>query len=219
MNAHSLLGRLIFLLAGLLLLAACAPAAAVPTVAITAASVSPTAPAVTTVAPAATTAPGVVATSAAPTAGLAAAGYSAPFAYCAAAGTIDQPDARYTGPKTPEAVVTGMMKASGAAPDAPLDAFSQGTFWRCMNGQVYACFVGANLPCESKANTSQQPTPEMNDFCTANPASDFIPAAVTGHDTIYEWACKNGQAVAGQQVFHVDPQGYIQEIWYKIDRG
>ena len=142
--------------------------------------------------------------------------FSDPFAYCATLGTIDQPDARYTGPKTPDAVVKGLMKASGAPSDAPVAVFSQGTFWRCMDKQVYACFVGANLPCDSKANTSQTPAAPLNDYCKANPNADFIPAAVTGHDTIYAWACKDGLAVTSSQVFHVDAQGYIREIWYAI---
>ena len=98
----------------------------------------------------------------------------------------------------------------------PQDVFSQGTSWRCMDKQVYACFVGANLPCDSKANTSQEPNQAMNEYCQANPNVDFIPAAATGHDTIYAWACKNGTAVTGQQVFHVDARGYISEIWYAI---
>jgi hypothetical protein len=142
--------------------------------------------------------------------------FTDPFAYCSAVDTIDQPDARYTGSKTPEAVVKGLMKASGAPADAPVQAFSQGTFWRCMDKQVYACFAGANLPCDSKANTSQTPTAAMNDYCKANPSADFIPAAITGHDTIYAWACKTGAPVIGSQVFHVDSQGYIREIWYAI---
>lgn len=139
-----------------------------------------------------------------------------PFAYCSAVGTLDKPDARYTGPQTPESVVKGVIKASGAPADAPVEVFSKGTFWRCMDKQVYACFVGANLPCESKANTSKEPTAEMNDFCKANANADFLPAAVTGHDTIYEWACKGGKATAGKQTFQVDGQGYIKEIWYAI---
>jgi len=142
--------------------------------------------------------------------------FSDPFAYCAALGTIDQPDARYTGPEMPEALAEGLRQASGAPNDAPLDAFVYNSFWRCVNGRVYACSVGANLPCASKANTSQAPTQAESDFCKENPTSDFIPAYITGHDTIYAWACKAGQAVAGQQVFHVDPQGFIQEIWYPI---
>lgn len=143
-------------------------------------------------------------------------GFKDPFAYCDVAGTLDQPDARYTGPEKPEAVLKGLIKASGASADIPLDVFGKGTVWRCMDKQVYACFVGANLPCASKANTSTEPTAEMLDFCKSNPTSEFIPAAVTGHDTIYEWACKDGKAAVGKQVFQVDGQGYIQNIWYKI---
>ncbi len=142
--------------------------------------------------------------------------FTDPFTYCTAVGNIDQPDARYTGPKTPEAVVKALMKAAGVAPDMPVDVFSKGTFWRCMDQKVYACFVGANLPCESKANTNKIPTNEMNQFCQQNPTSDFIPAAVTGHDTIYQWTCKNGVAAPGQQVSQVDARGYIQSIWYNI---
>jgi len=185
------------LLCGLALLAACAPAGAAAPAATSTAVPATAAAAPTTSAGSSTT-------------------YSDPFNYCAAVGTIDLPDGRYTGPKTPEAVVKGLMKASGVSADMPQEVFSQGTFWRCMDKQVYGCFVGANLPCDSKANTSQEPLPTMNDFCKANPNSDFIPAAATGHDTIYAWSCKNDTAVAGQQVFHVDAQGYISEIWYAI---
>jgi hypothetical protein len=141
---------------------------------------------------------------------------SDPFAYCAAVGSIDQPGAGYSGEKTPEDLVKKLITASGAAADVPLDMYSQGTFWRCMDKKVYACFVGANLPCDSKANSSQDPTNAMNEFCQANPSSDFLPAVITGHDTIYSWACKAGKAVVDKQVFHVDARGYIQEIWYAL---
>jgi hypothetical protein len=33
--------------------------------------------------------------------------FTDPFAYCAAVGTVDAPDSRYTGPKVPEAVAQG----------------------------------------------------------------------------------------------------------------
>jgi hypothetical protein len=60
------------------------------------------------------------------------------------------------------------------------------------------------------------PTQPELDFCAANPTSDVIPAAVTGHDTIYGWICKAGKPVANTQVFTVDKQGFISEIWYMI---
>jgi hypothetical protein len=191
----NMLLKLIFCLLCSALLAACTPStASLPT-----AVVAPT----STVAPTATSAP-------------TAASFRDPYAYCASVTTIDQPDSRYTGEKTPQDLVKSLMTATGASADAPLEMFAQGTFWRCMDHKVYACFVGANLPCESKANTSQEPTAAMNDFCAANPAAEFIPVAATGHDTIYEWACKDGKTLVGKQVFQVDGQGFIKEIWYPI---
>jgi hypothetical protein len=186
---------------------------AVPTLAPSATSNPPTVtppPATATTAstpPASTLAPGAT-----PQTG----SYSDPFAYCAAVGTADTPDVRYTGPLMPVAVAQGLRKASGASADAPEEMFTTGAYWRCMDGKVYACTVGANLPCDSKANTDKTPTQPEIDFCQANPASDVIPASVTGHDTIYEWSCKAGQPEAGKQVFQVDKQGYIAEIWYAI---
>jgi hypothetical protein len=117
----------------------------------------------------------------------------------------------------PEAIARGIQRASGVPTETPLEPFINGSFWRCMDGKVYGCFVGANLPCDAKANTDKTPTSAEADFCKANPNSDFIPAAVTGHDTIYEWQCKDGTAVAGKQVFQVDPRGYITQIWYPIN--
>jgi hypothetical protein len=142
--------------------------------------------------------------------------FADPFAYCAAVGTADTPDVRYTGPRMPDALAQGLKKASGASADAPIEMFTTGAYWRCMDGKVYACTVGANLPCDSKANTDMTPTQPELDFCTANPTSDVIPAAVTGHDTIYGWICKAGKPVADTQVFTVDKQGFISEIWYMI---
>jgi hypothetical protein len=90
--------------------------------------------------------------------------FTNPIAYCAALGTIDAPDSRYTGPKVPDVVAQGLKKAFGAPADAPLDPFLHHTFWRCMDGQVYACTVGANLPCQERADVSQRPTQGMTDF-------------------------------------------------------
>ena len=147
-----------------------------------------------------------------PAAPAAPATFSDPFAYCKAVGTIDQPDARYTGEAQPQAVAEALKKALGVPADAPM----VGMVWRCVNGSVLACTVGANLPCQSKANTDKTPSEAEAAFCKENPTSDFIPAAVTGHDTIYAWKCDNGTAVAGEQVFNVDDQGFVKEIWYTL---
>jgi hypothetical protein len=142
--------------------------------------------------------------------------FNDPFAYCSAVTTIDRPDASFTGDKMPEAVLDALMKLTDVSPDAK-DWVRNGSIWRCMDGKVYACFVGANLPCGAKANVDKTPTAAEVDFCTTNPASDGIPAAVTGHETIYDWFCKDGKPAIRAEGFHVDARGYIAEIWYAID--
>ncbi len=143
--------------------------------------------------------------------------YSDPFAYCAAVGNIDEPDARYTGPKTSDVIFKGFLKAAGldANGDYP-DAFKQMTTWRCMNKLVYACNFGANLPCNSKANTDKTTTQAMADYCKENLNSDFIPMAITGHSTIYSWHCVKDTPELLDQIDKVDAAGYLSSIWYPL---
>ncbi|MBM4429368.1 MAG: hypothetical protein FJ026_03345 [Chloroflexi bacterium] len=143
--------------------------------------------------------------------------YTDPFAYCAAVVNMDQPDSRYVGEALPEAIVKAIKTASGASEDAPDDWFARGSFWRCMDGKVYGCFVGANIPCESKANTDRNPSEEVKAFCAAQPNAEVIPAFVTGHETVYEWRCTNGAPEIVRQVSNVDARGYVVDFWYELN--
>ena len=145
-----------------------------------------------------------------------AATYANPFAYCAAVQTIDTPDGRYTGPTVPKAVADGLREAFGAPADAPPDAFVSGTSWRCMNGKVYACNVGANLPCAAKADTNQKPTKAMEDFCAEQRDAEAVPAVVTGRETVYSWRCRDGTPVIERQITHPDGRGFLSNVWYAI---
>jgi hypothetical protein len=140
--------------------------------------------------------------------------YSDPFAYCAAIGTIDTPDARYTGPHITDAIINGFKTAAGLESSTePMEMFQKTTIWRCMDHQVYACNFGANLPCDSKANTDKTPTQAMGDYCKVNPDSDFIPMSVTGHATIYSWHCVKDTPELLNQIAKVDAAGYLANIW------
>jgi hypothetical protein len=142
--------------------------------------------------------------------------FTDPFAYCAVVGTIDAPDSRYTGPKVPEAVARGLRKASGVPAAAPLEPFLHNTSWRCMDGVVYACTVGANLPCQERADMSRKPTEGMTNFCRNNPQAEVIPAVITGRTTVYEWACANGRPEVVRQFVQPDARGFLSNIWYAI---
>ncbi len=146
--------------------------------------------------------------------------FSDPFAYCAAVGQIDAPDARYTGPKMSDALFKDYLAAAKLDPSTQYpDQFKQMTIWRCMEGKVYACNFGANIPCDSKANTDKNPTPAMSDFCKANPNSDAIPMAVTGHNIIYNWHCKGDAPEIGEAFDTVDAAGYQSNFWVALQPG
>jgi putative hemolysin len=141
--------------------------------------------------------------------------YNDPFAYCAAVGTIDVPDERYDGPEMPDSILQAMVRQGIVSADAPRE-FQGHAVWRCMDHSVWACHFGANLPCEEKADTSQEPSVEMQAFCRENPTAEVIPAAVTGRATAYEWKCADGKAEVVRQVFTGDPQGYLAEFWVEL---
>jgi hypothetical protein len=145
--------------------------------------------------------------------------YTDPFTYCAAVGTIDAPDERYDGESVPQSIASGLRAAFGLPDEAPLEPFMRGTHWRCMDGKVYACNVGANLPCLEKANTSRTPTPPMVKYCRDNPDAENIPAVVTGRATVYSWACEERRPTIVRQVTEPDARGFLANVWHRIEPG
>lgn len=142
--------------------------------------------------------------------------YTDPFEYCAAVGTIDAPDGRWAGDKVPEVIARGLRKEFTGSPEGEIDFLLRTSFWRCMGGKVYACAVGANLPCQSKANTSGYPTPTMVQYCQENPDADFIPMYMSDRASIFAWGCRAGHPVITRQVTKPDARGFLSNIWYEI---
>lgn len=142
--------------------------------------------------------------------------YDNPFEYCKSVGTIDTPGSEYTGPKVPEIIAEKLRQEFGAPESAPLDVFINGTFWRCMNGNVYACNVGANLPCQERGDYSKEPNQGMLNYCQENPGSSFIPMYASGRATVYEWKCDGSTPEIIKQIAETDEAGYIKNIWYEI---
>ena len=149
--------------------------------------------------------------------GLAAAGFADPFTYCAAVGTVDVPDARYAGPAMPEAVLRGLKAALDLPADAPSAPLATNSVWRCMDGKIYACTIGANLPCSEKADTRRQPGAALVEFCRQNPDAGVIPMAVTGRATVFEWRCAGETPAIVRQFAQADAAGYLAGIWHEID--
>jgi len=142
--------------------------------------------------------------------------YDNPFEYCKAVENIDAPGPEYTGAKVPEAITDSLRKVMGVSESMPPEMFNDGTYWRCMDGEVYACNVGANLPCQDKADVSKEPNEGMLNYCGENPDAELIPMYASGRSTIYEWKCDNGTPEIVKQIAETDKAGYIKDIWYEI---
>lgn len=128
----------------------------------------------------------------------------APAVFCKRVGTDD-----ITRP-IPVGLVPAVNAAFGTR--MPARVAVDTTVFRCAQGHVMVCTVGANLPC-GKANSSGVPNPGMIEWCQQNPDASFIPAATTGHDTVYEWRCQNGAPRVIRQTLRVDPRGFVAEFW------
>lgn len=142
--------------------------------------------------------------------------FTDPFAYCAAVGTVDAPDGRYAGPRLPQPIVDGLLRLQLVMADAPSEIIGHAA-WRCMEGKVLACHFGNNIPCLEKADTGRTPTFAMREFCAADPASEVIPAYVTGRATVYQWRCTGGAPVIVKQLLTPDPRGFLAEFWHEVN--
>jgi hypothetical protein len=85
-----------------------------------------------------------------------------------------------------------------------------------MYGTLWACTVGANLPCEERADLRRTPTPGMDEFCRQHPGADNIPYAVTGRATVWDWRCRGTVPTAEGQIIQADPRGFFTHIWYPL---
>ncbi|MDO1580666.1 hypothetical protein [Rhizobium oryzicola] len=89
--------------------------------------------------------------------------------------------------------------------------------YRCMEGKILACVVGANLPCD-KISTSET-NKGASEFCRINPQFDGkdVPMFATGHDARYEYQCKAGAAVIKGKTWELDARGFAKSLWKPIE--
>jgi hypothetical protein len=122
-----------------------------------------------------------------------------PFAYCAAVGTIDFPDHRYTGPFVTEAIAAALHVPATSPPDR--------VKWRCVEGTVLACASFRETP-----NCAPTPSvPEMIEYCAQNPNAVDL-AAPNG-----SWFCSETEPqIPPGQSWPVDARGFLPGAWVAI---
>ncbi len=135
-----------------------------------------------------------------------AAGYRArkPFEYCHRVVTDDQPG------EVPASLIPAFVRAfdSMATSSANIEGYLH---FRCYQGTVMGCVVGANLNC-GKADARQR-SQGGDDWCQAHPNDSNIPMAATGHSTVYIWRCSGSRAVPVRRFSPVDTRGFEVMNW------
>jgi hypothetical protein len=133
---------------------------------------------------------------------------ASPQKLCRASATDDEPR------PIPQALVPAAVRLFGLE-GMQAEQVERTTLYRCVDGRILVCNLGANLPC-GKANTSRD-LPETDAWCAENQGSDSIPMYVTGHDTIYRWRCDGRKAATSGEPLAVDPRGFIARLWKPVD--
>ena len=119
-------------------------------------------------------------------------------AYCAS--QSDAPGPGENGTKDPEILAAG------------------GQTWRCMDGKVLVCYLGASgRGCLQTAAPTAQQMSELENFCRKNAGSNMIPARLMmGLAT--QWHC-SGTNPTVESASSVDRLGYFTKAWHALGQS
>ena len=137
--------------------------------------------------------------------------YRDPFAYCRAVrdmggGEGGVADDKYLGTQPPPEVVAALERKLGGN-------MSADATWRCMEGRVYACFLGASGRACRQAATSDDQWRAIREVCASNPNLEFVPNSI--NYSAASWRCVGGRPVVDES-FTVDQRGYIFGSWVEV---
>ena len=135
-------------------------------------------------------------------------GQTSPVEYCQQIGTDD---ALRTVPPSLVSAVVRLFQLEAMPPTQ----VERSTYFRCADGQVFVCTVGANLAC-GVADTRRD-LPGVKAWCAEHPGSQNVPAYVTGHAMIYLLRCDGPRPVASRSALGADPRGFISQNWKRVD--
>ena len=135
------------------------------------------------------------------------------FAHCAS--VRDDDTVRSYEPTLREPTIKAFKKMFPDMREEPASSeFEAQARYRCMDGKVMVCFIGANLPC-TKINTAKD-NAGADAFCKQ--ASDGVPVAAyaTGHDSAYSFTCRAGRAVVDRETWQLDKRGFAAKLWTAV---
>jgi len=144
--------------------------------------------------------------------------YADPVPYCAATGTIDQPDGNYIGVKSPSWLPEALKHAIRAPANVSAQSLEP-IVWRCADGAVLACSLALGIPCNERAGTSRIPSAAALRFCRTASEGAEVPVRIEGNTSIFVWRCHDGWPHVVGRRDEVDGQGFPARFWFKVVPG
>lgn len=140
--------------------------------------------------------------------------YTDPILFCRVAKNADShgegsvSDKRYAGPENPQAAVDAIH---AVVPKVSADS----VVWRCMDGNMYACYLGASGRACTQFSHSLKPTRVLRGYCAQYPGTPIPEAA---NDTAADWTCNGITPVRDRRFppMALDKRGYIQNAWRRV---
>jgi hypothetical protein len=120
-------------------------------------------------------------------------------AFCAANPNKDFPAKAFYGPKFQFGMTPKEVARRGA------------NDWRCMDGKVWICNVGADGRACEKLDPDPKPSEPVRQFCAANPGADFVPMVVIGNSAT-TWRCR-GVTAEPLETQRLDKRNFIKKAW------
>ena len=120
-------------------------------------------------------------------------------AYCRAHPNNDDPARAFYGPRFQLGTTPREVARRGA------------NDWRCMDGRVWICNLGADGYACQKLSSDPRPSGPVRKFCAKNPGADFVPMVVIG-DSATNWRC-DGSAAVALETQSLDKRGFIAKSW------
>ena len=123
--------------------------------------------------------------------------YSDPFAYCKAVFNVPLDAA-----DRPPFIVASFLRAN----EGPLE-------WRCVDGKVMACYLGATGSACQRRDANGTPPSGLKEFCLENPNEQMLTRSQFGPDAPENWGCVDGRPMAKGIPPRLDRQSYVVDNW------
>ena len=119
--------------------------------------------------------------------------------YCVVHRNVDNPGRDFYGAAYKTDIVPPAVIKAGA------------NTWRCMDGRVQVCAVGADGRACGKLDPGLSPAKPVRAYCGVNPGSDFVPMVVIGNSAT-TWRC-TGAVPYPLETQKLDKRGFVVGRW------